>query len=176
MTRKAFPRGRAGWALTIGLIFAASMLAGCSGGDEDAGTSTAAATDSGSPRTKEEYVKRAEAICGKADDRVYDEAVAYRKDHAKELAKLEPVPREERIIRLIVLPSIKRQVSELQALGAPKGEEKKVKAIFAQIDSEVAQAEKEPYGLSLEIGYDYPFDRYARLARAYGLNECRNLA
>lgn len=146
---------------------------GCGGGGESSGTTASAAPDR--PLSKREFIKRAEQICRAADERQYKEAVAYRERHEEELSKLEPIPAEERLIRLIVFPSIGRQVREIEALEVPAGEEKRVKALFTAMAAGMKKAENDPYAIEGEVLSEYPFDRYTELATKYGFNECRNL-
>lgn len=153
---------------------------GCGGGDES-GTGASVGTNvsdiPGRPLSKDEFVERAEEICKKADDQVYDEAVVYRERHEKkEREKLGNIPFEEKLIRLVVFPSIRKQAKEIEALGIPVGEEKNVKALLAAIALGMKKAEKDPYEIEGEDPSKYPFAKYSELAREYGFGECANLA
>jgi hypothetical protein len=163
--------------LPISLVLAlvtALLVVGCGGGNEGDGTSAAAA--SSAPLSKDEFIKRAEEICTEADARKTRKAAGYAARYKKELEALSPVAAEEKILRAIVLPSIMKQAEEIEALGAPKGEEEKVKELLAAVKLGMVKARKNPYAIELENPNEYPFRRYANLARSYGLTECRNLA
>lgn len=158
--------------LVVGVV-----VGGCGGSDER--TSATAGSDSSlaenrGPLTKEEFILAGDAICRRADRVQYREAQKYRIDHAKELDKLEPIPAEEKLIRVIVLPGLLKIAKELRALEAPKGEEEKVNAVITELEAGVTKARKNPYGIELEVGYENPLDKYIEVARDYGFNDCRN--
>ncbi len=162
------------------VLLAALLLAGCgvSGGGDGDGAEASPQTNASStqgPLTKEEFVKRADEICKRADDQTFDEAVLYRETHAKQLNRLEPIPAEITIIRAIVFPSIRKQIKEIKALGIPKGEEREVRALYAAMALGMRKAEKAPYEIEGENPSKYPFDRYSELSREYGFGECSNL-
>jgi hypothetical protein len=166
----------------LALAFAALALAviGC-GKDEGAATGSAinkpapGKIEEGPP-SKAEFTKQAEAVCRKARDRQRREAVAYSREHRKELAKLKPIPAEEKIILATVLPAIQREAEELRALDIPKGDEKKIEAITTGIERGVKRARKDPYdSISFEDPSKYAFRRVGLQIRAYGLNDCRNV-
>lgn len=164
-----------GMIFPVAALVAALFVSGCGGDSGDSGSaagSTAAASTG--PLTKAEFIKQADRICKKADDRVYYGASAYRETHAKELNKLEPIPREEKMIRVFVLPSIERQIAEIESLEAPKGDEQKIEAILAELKAGLKYGEKKPYSVSYEEPSEYPFAKLSELAREYGFNECSN--
>jgi hypothetical protein len=158
-------------------LAAAVLVCGC-GGSSDTGagsvdTTTLAKGDYG-PLTKEDFIAEADTICRKGGDTRYDEAGKFRTEHREELNGLEPVPREERVIRAVVLPSLLKQVREIKALGAPKGDEKEVKAIILEIEKGIRQAKKSPYAIELEVPNENPLRNATELMRDYGFNDCRN--
>jgi hypothetical protein len=163
------------WMLPVVAVTVMLLVSGCGGSDESARTTNVSVPNR--PLTKEEFVKRADEICQTADEDVYDEAVIYRERHEKkERDELGPIPFEEKIIRAIVFPSIRKQIRELEALGIPEGEEKTVKALLAAAALGMKKAEMDPYEIEGENPSKYPFDRYSELSREYGLGECVNLA
>jgi hypothetical protein len=165
--------------VALGLALLAMMFVlGCGEGDGSSGQEQGDATNVASstgPPSKEEFIRQAEQICKKADDRVYVQADVYRETHAKELNELGPIPAEEKLLRMLRLPAIRKQIKGIEALGIPKGEEKAVKALFAAMAVGLKKAEKEPYELEGENPSNYPFERYSELAREFGFSECRNL-
>src|SRR5262245_24661498 len=95
----------------LALVALALFVVGCGGSDDDDGSSssggdTSLAKSEESPPTKAEFIKEAEAICDKSNDTRFNEAVKYRKEFEKELEAMEPIPREEKIISAVVLPSV----------------------------------------------------------------------
>lgn len=165
---KSFP-------IVVALVLVVALLGtGCGDSDESEGTSASSATSQS--LSKEEFIRQAETICRETDDRKGREALRYTVDHKKELAALSPVAAEEQILRAVVLPAIVEQARKIEALGAPEGEEAKVKELLAAVDLGMTKARKNPYAIELEVPSEYPFIKYANLARAYGFSECRNLA
>lgn len=168
--------------LTLPVVAVAVVLLvpGCGGSDESGSDGSTGTTNVSNPDrqlTKEEFIKRADEICQQADVDVYKEARAYRERHEKkEREKLGPIPFEEKLLRLFVLPSIRKEIRGMEALGIPEGEEKAVKAIFAAAALGMKKAEKDPYAIEGENPSKYPFDRYSELVREYGFSECSNLA
>jgi hypothetical protein len=167
--------------ISISLLLALSALAlfvaGCGGSDDEATGSAGGETsiESGPP-SKAEFTKEMEAVCTKSKATRYREAEAYRRKHEKELEAYEPIPREERIIRAIVLPSVLKEAKDLAALEPPAGEEKKIEVMIAEIEAGVKKAKKNPYSISLEVPSEYPFRKLGLKMRAYGNIACRNIA
>lgn len=124
--------------------------------------------------SKEQFIKRAEKICGKAETKQRRAGPFYAEVHQREFEKLSPVGTEEEVIRAVIFPSIREQAKEIQAIGTPEGEERKVNQLFKALDSGLEKAEEDPYSIELS-GTAYPFREYALLSRAYGFRECRNL-
>jgi hypothetical protein len=156
----------------------ASLVAGCGGSDATAGSSNADSTNPSAetegPLTQAEFIKQGDALCEKADKETYNRARRYRVAYAKELEKLGPVPAEEKLIRLIVLPNVVKEVEGLEALGAPKGDEKQIESFLAGIEGAVKKAQKNPYAIEGEPGYGpNPFQGIDVRLREYGFNVCR---
>lgn len=160
--------------LVIPVLALATALLGLGCGGSDDTTGTAASADQ-APLSKAEFIKKADAICAKADITHELEAREYRERHEKELNKLAPIPAEEKLIRLIMLPSIRKQIAEVKALGAPKGEEQKVGKIIAGLEEAARKAEKDPYAIEGEVPTENPFRGVDIEARDYGFEECRNV-
>jgi hypothetical protein len=152
----------------------ALFVVGCGGSDGESisQTDSTARTANAGPLTKAELIKRGDEICAKADQRIDFQAPGYREAHEKELSKLSPIAAEEKMIRIFLFPSIRRQVRELEALEPPVGEEKKIQAIITAIDVGMRKAVKEPYIVSQEVFGKYPFVEVEELAQAYGFEEC----
>ncbi len=165
--------------LTPFLLFlaAVTMVAGCGdeSGNGNAGDKASSNASQNLPLTKAEFIRKAEAICEKADEAQYEEAKKYVNAHAKELNRLEPIPREEQTIRAIEFPSIKKQIEEIRALGAPEGEAKKVDAILSGFEAALRKAHKNPYAIEGEIPRENPFRPIAFVAGEYGFNACTSL-
>jgi hypothetical protein len=163
----------------LAFIVLALFIAGCGGGDDEATGSASDGTtsaESSGPPSKAEFTKQAEDLCYQAKRDRYFEARKYRRVHKEELEELSPIPSEEKIILAVELPSILKEAKELEALGAPKGDERKIEAIVTEIETGVEKAKKNPYSISLEVPSEYPFRKLNGLIRAYPLAACRNIA
>jgi hypothetical protein len=163
------------------LVLAALALfvVGCGGSDDTTsskGDDSTLAKSENDPLSKAEFTKQAEDVCYQSKRSRYFEARKYQRRHREELKALSPIAAYEKEIVAVVLPSIMKEAQELTALGAPKGDEKKIEAIVTGIEAGVKKAEKNPYSVSLEVPSEYPFRKVGYLIRAYGLVDCRNVA
>ena len=160
-------------------LAAAVLISGCgSSGSSATATSwnAAASSENEAPaKTKAEFMKRAEEICVQAKESRFNEAVKYRKEHEKELEALKPIPAENKILRAVTLPSIAKQAEEMEAIGIPPGQEKKLGAIFAAIKQGLNGAQEYPYAIEMDIPSQNPFLKAARLIAFYGFQNCRNV-
>lgn len=157
--------------LALGLAFA-SLLLGC-GGDQDALVSNVAEM---APMTKAEFIRKADEICRKADVAQDDKGRVYLKKHARELKKLSPIAAEEELIVAVILPSIKQQMKEMEALGAPQGEGRKLKSFVTGIEAGLERAEKHPYDVEWEYPTQNPFFAVDEALRKYGFAYCSNMS
>jgi hypothetical protein len=150
MTNKQFPR------LVIGVVFSALALASCGGG----GSSTAASL------TKPQFIKKAEALCLKAEA----ERGKVIRAAAKNVPKNGKVSSAEQdAIVLAALPPYKDLPAEIEALGAPDGEQDKVEEIAAALEKSLERSETEPKSAV----NDEAFVKFNELVIAYGLDSCR---
>jgi hypothetical protein len=123
--------------------------------------------------TKAELIKKGDAICEKTDTTQVEEFQSYGKKHEKEFKRL-PGDRVERLLIVrIGLPSIRREGEEIEALGAPSGDEKEVEALTAAIENGLKAAEKNPP--SVEVPAENPFRKADKLAREYGFTACAEI-
>ncbi len=154
-------------------LLGSALLCGC--GDSAAPASgTAGASDE--PLSKPEFVRLAEKVCWRGDFYQVHRGAQWRKRHAAELEKLSPDAAEERVLWAIEFPSIRREATEIAALPAPRGDEKKVQGIVAAIEAGLKEAEKDPASMEAESVGENPFSRASELAYNYGLIRCGNVA
>lgn len=146
---------------TIGAVAIAALLAlGCGGGGEDEADA--------SQLTKAEFVKQADAICGKFKKERKAAIVAWEKEFPGG-----EVPEKQIDVGLaqIVAPSMKQEAEALEALGAPEGDEQEVAQMIANLSkgSRVIAAEGRQ-GIP-QSG----LPQFEREATAYGLKACPSL-
>lgn len=131
----------------------AGLVAGCGGGSSDPEIS------------KAEFIKKADKICEKADETQGGEALAYQRAHGKDATI-------EKMISVILLPSVLKEVKDIEALGVPSGDEQVISEFTDGNKAAVKEAEKEPGSVSTGEG---PFAEVNKLASEYGFKNCENL-
>lgn len=110
--------------------------AGCGGGSGD--------DSAASSPSKAEFIKKADAICSQAAKQTAAEFAAYaKKNQLSEGQKLKPSQYAE-IGETILIPALKRQIAEIEALGAPEGDEDVITSFIAAVNEAIQKAEAEP--------------------------------
>lgn len=153
MLSSIFHRGTLA-ALLVGALTAATVVAGCG--------------DSGSAPTKEEFVKRADAVCKKADARQLAGLKLYTAKHEREGSSK---AWEEKLAKAAGLPPLQAEAEELGKLEAPAGAEGEVEAIVDAIDEAVEKGEADPASVVLPPGSN-AFAEAEKMAREYGMKVC----
>lgn len=150
---------------------AALLLAGCGG---SSGQTSAAAPPPiplvrASALSKAQFLKRADAVCTEGAKRLELEFRQY-------LRSIKFVPSRSEILRhagqffdRFQGPSNERQLAGIRALGAPRGDERKVTAILNAMQDAIAAARRDP--AAYFYGGD-PFGHAYKLAALYGLRNC----
>ena len=119
------------------LAVIATIGGGCGG--SDGGSSTATASIS-----KADFIKKADAICSKAAKQTQAEFAEFAKKNQLAATK-EPTPAQyAELGKTILIPALKRQVSEIQALGAPSGDEQRIADFLTAVEQAIKKAEAEP--------------------------------
>lgn len=147
--------------LTIAMAVALVAVAGC-GSDDDNGSEETQAT-----LTKVEFIERGDAICKKAEERSEPEAEDFAEENGFDLEKATDEELEEAIAAVLV-PALNQQAEEIDALGAPEGDEGQIDAIVVALEEGTAEVEDDP-GLVLE---GEPLKEASQLARDYGFEAC----
>jgi hypothetical protein len=132
--------------------------AGCGGSDS---TTTALIG-------KAEFIKKANAICTKDAKKMHADFVAFSTEHNDN-----PSPSKseyEEFIAKVIEPHMTRQISEIRALGTPKGDKRTAEEILSAVEEGLQKAKEKPELVTthnIEI-----FGKAIRLATAYGLAAC----
>ena len=138
-----------------------AAMVGCGGGDKE----TTYPPGVSQPLTKVEFLREADRICYSSEAQI--EAAA------DDLVgrKGGPDPAEvERVALDVAVPALEAEVAAIDAIGVPKGDEAKVRAILDATEKGIAQIEADPRGL---VDGPPPGLREAqRLAEAYGSKQC----
>jgi hypothetical protein len=144
------------WRPIIGVVVSALAIASCGGG----GSSTAASL------TKPQFIKKAEALCVKAEAE-RGEVIQAAAKKAPKSGKVSSA--EQEAIVLAALPPYKDLPAEIEALGAPEGDQDKVEEIGAALEKSLERSEADP-GSAIN---DEAFVKFNELVIAYGLDSCR---
>jgi hypothetical protein len=135
------------------------VVAGC-GSSSKSTSSTATPTI-----TKAEFLKKGNAICKKGNREINQGAHKFFGKGKK--------PGHGAMIKFAtgtLIPSVQRQISGVKALGAPKGDEAKVKEIVTTAQAALDRGKKDP-NLLVSNKRD-PFAKSNKLTKAYGLKAC----
>lgn len=147
-------------ALLVGLALVGAVAAGCSSSGGGKGSNS---NDSGntSSISKAEFLKKGNKLCKSVMDKVDKEAQSQGLDSAS-------TSKQADFIKNRIVPEYSKLISNLRALGYPKGDEQTLKKIYAKADARVAQYKKDPKAALNNNGtsdIDKQFD-------AYGLTAC----
>jgi hypothetical protein len=149
-----------------GLVVIALVAAGCGGGGDAGGGER---QTNSKTLTKAEFVRRADKICEQVDE---TQKAAFRNYFAKHPEAVESESLNRELVSVIGLPPLRTEVSQLDALPAPSGDEKEVQAIIFGLEEAVNKSEEEPDLLvNLKNGAG-PFTAVGKLAREYGFKAC----
>jgi hypothetical protein len=135
----------------------AMLIAGCGSGAED--TTVAL--------TKAEFIKQGDAICKKGNKESETEVEDFAKEKGFSLERPSKDQAEE-VVTEVLVPNLQRQAKELDALGAPKGDEAEIDALIVSLEEATAEFEKDPTSYFEESALAKPI----RLENAYGFKVC----
>jgi hypothetical protein len=117
-------------------------------------------SNSTSSLTKAEFIEQADAICENADGaQLAAVARVTRRSSGNKAA-------DERELLIQGLEPVQRQAEEINALGAPSGDEAQVSAIVVGMEEAVGGTEEAPDKVVAV------FAKVNKLAKAYGLKAC----
>lgn len=134
--------------LALALIAAAS---GC-GSDSSADSSI----------SKKQFVKRANTLCVDTEFEQLGKAQKYSSEH--------PEAEEADLIQPALVPTLKKELKDLEALGTPDGDEEELEAIYEALQKGIEGAESDP--ASVVKPQSNPFNEVNKLATAYGIGDC----
>jgi hypothetical protein len=142
--------------LLLGAALVSLLAVGC-------GSSGDSTTDSTATLTKAEFVKQGNAICDAGNKEIqagFEEVIPKGKQPTK--AQISEA------METVLIPSVSKQVEEIDALGAPEGEEEAVEKFLTSAEEELEKGEEEPEALAS----DSSFDQTSKDAQAIGLTSC----
>jgi hypothetical protein len=139
--------------LIVGLV-----LVACGSSNDNSTTSTTAAL------SKAAFLKQGNAICTKGNQQVNAAA------HKAFPKGGKPTKADEAKFTAILIPTVQTEIDGVKALGAPTGDEAKVKAIVVSAQAALDKAKADPTIL-FQNSTD-PFAKSNKLTNAYGLTAC----
>jgi hypothetical protein len=149
-------------ALLAALGAIALIAAGCG--------SDSSTTDSTASLTKAEFLKQGNAICAAGNKEINSEFEKFFEENEFS-KKNQPTQADfEEGAEEIVIPSVRKQIDELEELEAPEGEEEKYEALFENAEAQLEKGEEDPSLLTDENN-----DLFAGVnkeAKALGLGSC----
>jgi hypothetical protein len=148
--------------MLAGALTVAGLVGGCGGGSDEATASL----------TKAQFVKKANAICDKAEKRIQSELGKLSKQYENNppTTKAANVAAQAAIAEAVVLPARRLEAEEITDLGAPSGEQDRIGAIVAALEAGLKEIEADPTKAA-EAGAS-TFGEAWDLTRAYGLYGC----
>ena len=149
---------------TTVLVAFLALVAGCGDDESDDGTTTTTTA-----LTKQEFVREANRICTRTDDKLER---ASRQFFADAPSGQEAPPEEvEQFGEKTVYPTIQDEIDRIRALGAPAGDEDQVEALLDAAQRGLDTLKDHPDQLAK--GAAAPaFDEANKLAGNYGLDRC----
>lgn len=140
------------------LALIAAVVAGC--GDDGETTETVVIT-------KAELIKQGDQICEKANEQSETEAEEFAEENG---FKLEEATEEqlEDAVREVLVPSLSQQAEDIEALGAPEGDEEQVEEIVVSLEDAAGEIEDDP-GVVFE---GKVLTEPSELAEDYGFKVC----
>lgn len=139
------------------IVFLLLVPAGCGGNEET------------SSLTKAQFIKRADAICKKTDE---DQLESYAQLNKKATAENLDTAEQEALFLKSALDSVEAEASQIEALGAPSGDEDQVAAIVEGMETATQQARQIPQSSEVLLKIEQRFASVDKLAAEYGLKEC----
>jgi len=143
------------------------LLLGCGSGNGDGSSSGSGGL------SKAEFATKADAICKKAKDGIVQKNFARIRKVASNPKAREAL--EYELVKTAVVPGLEGEVEQLEALGAPSGDDGQIDQMLKLIEGAIAEAKAEPEtyvaGDSYRWGSEH-FGKAHRIAVAYGIKNC----
>ncbi len=115
------------------------LLVGCGGGDSD----TSAETRYPPLIPRGQYEKKAKAICERVGEERAEGVEDFYEMRAKETGATQEVVGSMELINVVVVPTLKRELRELEAIGLPEGKAYDGEAVVQTLSTVVHEVEVE---------------------------------
>jgi hypothetical protein len=125
--------------------------------------------------SKAAFIKKVDAICAKGNERAEADFATYAKKTNFTPAKLTKTVSEAEaaeIAKTVLLPAVKQELREIQALSVPSDDQERIEAMLDAIEEGIETTEKIPKVVleEISVGFGVP----NRLAKEYGFQVCGN--
>lgn len=148
----------------LAAIFAVGLIAGCGSSDDSTDTETVEETVT---LTKTEFIAQGDQICKQAEEDSEAEAEEFAEENGFSLENASDEQLEEAVAEVLI-PALDRQAEEIEALGAPEGDEEQVEAILTALEDGSAEIADDP-----SIAFEGDALKEANdLAKDYGFKVC----
>ena len=149
-------------ALAVGVLALGLVAAGCGSSDDSTDTVEETVT-----LTKAEFIKQGDQICKQAEEDSETEAEEFAEENGFTLENASEEQLEEAVAEVLI-PALNRQAEEIDALGAPEGDEEQVEEILTALEDASAEVEDDP-----SIAFEgEALKEASQLAKAYGFKTC----
>jgi hypothetical protein len=152
----------------VGVFAIGALVAGCGGGSDSTG-SESTGSESGTALTKAEFISQGDAICEKGTEEIEAGAEEFAEENEIDTQNPKTAQQEE-LVSEVIVPNLSKQAEEIDALGAPSGEEAEVEAIVEALETATGEIEDEP-GTLVEANAA-SFDKANKLAKEFGFKVC----
>lgn len=143
-------------------------------GDAVAGDGGGAAAGDGSSSevlSKAEFIKQGDAICQKGGGRIFNELQRHKTEYGRGWGRQPSKKQNEEGLVDLVLPILREEVEELEALTPPPGDEAEIEAMLDAFEEGVEKTEAKP-GLAESRGPNNPLAEASALSQKYGFKVC----
>jgi hypothetical protein len=155
---------------------AGSIVAGC-GGDDGSTTvtgPTGATGAQGGQQTalsKDAFLSEANQVCKKGEQSLNQAGQQFFKSLGLKQGEQPTAEQIQQFAGDTAIPKLQAQITAIEALPAPSGDEDQVRAITDSAQEALDKIEADP-GLLSDRGASDPFADANKLAKQYGLDEC----
>lgn len=171
---------RRGLTTIFAVLAVLAVASGCGGGGSSGSSSDSTSlTDVTNVPLKATFIKQGDAICTKGRKEVQAKFAAFlKKEGLKGIgpgggeSPAEIKAHEVELVETIGIPALDKQLKELKALGAPKGEEEKVEEYFEAAEEALEKGEAEPQLLFSKV--TQTFAKADKIAQELGFEVCGN--
>ena len=160
-------------ATLAGALAIVVLVAGCGGGGDSSDTTaadTSGADTSDAPAlSKAEFIKQGDEICAETGQKLQEGITDFTTEKGLDGGQEPSEEEAEELVTDVILPLIQTEAEEIDALGAPKGEEAEVEEIVVGIEEGVAEGLDDP---SIATGSENPFADIDQRSQDFGFKVC----